>query len=267
MLSLSPKFRSKRSVATAVLSGGVLIALVTGCSPSTTVPIGATTTAVSTSTTTSQTKATWAPVMKSVQLGEAAKAYMEKVSVNITEGSIQSGFQVYGRINPPNKMDVAFHQNGANMAFYQQGLSAYGQMDGQWQQHAALSNINLYPEYAKLLQAVSKAKIPVFQLQPNQYVVDEFCNVYQATIPASLLSTLPGFSSTYHAANMSPVVYTFFVGQTSGELRQVNTSSEGSVTDVGSVQIQSNTILFNINKPGADITIDPTLYSSLLYQY
>lgn len=267
MLRLVHNLASRTSMVWSLLGALTVVAVATGCSPSTISPVGSTNNSIQQVTETGRTLSNRSAFHHAVQLGLQAQRYQEKVTVNISEGSILSGFTVYGRVNPPNRASVAFHQNGFNFAYYQQGLSAYGEQDGHWQQTQAIADLNLFPSYAALFDAMQAENLPMFKLQPPQYVVDEYCDVYQMTIPARLLKTLPSLASTYQPGNSSAVLYTFYIGQKDGELRQVVTSSEGAVTGVGSVGIQTDTILFAINQSGSTITIDPNLYSTLLYQY
>lgn len=262
-----PVRKEQRRFATLIcIAAGLSVGVISGCSPSTVQPLGSSTGPVAPSAT-AQTKSSWSSLLSAVDKGLQSRKYQEKITVNINEGSIQGGFTVYGRINPPNKVSVAFHQTGANTAFYQQGLSAYGEQSGHWEQSAAMPDLNLFPSYQRLVQSVQAEHVQVFKLATPQYVLDEYCDVYQAEIPAKLIGTLSELANMYRPQDMSPVLYTFYVGQSSGELRQVVTSSEGGVSGIGSIGIQTQTLIFAINQSGSEITIDPNLYNSLLYQY
>jgi hypothetical protein len=264
--------QSMRSRAGRQAVGSVLVSLsvvvgVTGCSPSTQVPVGGASTGVSLAPQLTS-NSTWTPLVKAINLGMHATMYQEKVAITVSQGSVSNGFTVYGRVNPPNKISISLHQNGYNFNFYQQGLSAFDEQDTHWQQTPARSELNLFPSYRRLVDAAERSgQVPIVQLKPAQYVVDEYCNVYQASIPATLIQPLNTLDSSYHQGDMTQVLYTFYVGQKDGQLRQVITSSVGSTTGVGSVLVQSNTILFAINQKGSAITLDPNLYSALLYQY
>jgi len=204
----------------------------------------------------------WKTIQAAVQLGMSENMYKIKSAVTLIQGSQHTGFSVYGSINVPDSAALSIHENNFNIAFYQQGLSAYAQDNARWSQTNAISNIGVYPVYSKLLQHIQTRSIPVYQ-EKDEYVVDEYCKVFRMIIPGEHVAQLSVWSSGITLPTLSQVQYTFFIGKKSGQLREVQTSSVGDLSQIGSVQVDSDTILFDIGNKIAKVQIPNDLVKTL----
>lgn len=201
-------------------------------------------------------------IQKAVQLGMSEKMYDIKSNVTTIQGSMHTDFSVYGSINEPNSASLNINENNFNISFYQQGLSAYALDNGRWTQTKVLSDMGVYPAYSKLLHSVQNQSIPVYQ-EKDQYVVNEYCKVFRMIVPRTLFAQLSVWGAGMKLPDISNVQYTFFIGKTSDQLREIQTRSVGDMSGIGSVQVNSDTILFNIGKKIAKVQIPSDLVKTL----
>ncbi|MCF8564730.1 hypothetical protein LLE49_08315 [Alicyclobacillus tolerans] len=207
----------------------------------------------------------WQKIYAAVQLGEQAKMYKVKSTVSVAQGPLHSNLSVYGSINEPDRAYVSFTEDNKMVQFYQQGQAAYEMGPSGWSQATPINDLNLYTSYAQLLSRGVHSTVPIYQL-PKAYVVDEYCNVYTANIPEQWLNSLPMWQNRIPANRSDPgneVQFVFYVGQKDGELREVQTSSVGSVSEAGPLVVNTDTILFSINSPLAKIQLPPNLIKAM----
>ncbi|MCL6548149.1 MAG: hypothetical protein K6T30_04475 [Alicyclobacillus sp.] len=207
--------------------------------------------------------ADWSAVEHAVQLGERSLVYKEKIAVQVSVGSIHSGFTVYGSVNAPDRASIGLHVNSDNFYFYQQGESAYAQTNLRWGQVPALSNLDVFPSFERLIQAARAAGVPVYREAQDEFVIDEYCAVYHASVPARLVPAFRDWGGV-SPGDMSDVSYTFYIGQKDGQLREVTSDSVGQVQDVGAMQIHSDLELFDLGQEQALVSIPKSLFGSLL---
>lgn len=205
----------------------------------------------------------WAPVADAVRLGLRSLVYKEKISVQVSVGSIQSGFSVYGSVNAPDRASIGLHVNSDNLNYYQQGRSAYAQENLRWGQVSALRDVDVFPSYARLVERSAGARVPILRSNEDQFVIDEYCAVYQARVPARLVPRFADWG-TVNPRDMSDVVYTFYIGRKDGQLREVTTDSVGQLQDVGAMEVHTDTQLFDLGREEALVTIPKSLFGSLL---
>ncbi len=201
-------------------------------------------------------------IQKAVRLGMSENMYKIKSDLTTVQGSLHTDFFVYGSIDTPNLASLNIHENNFNISFYQQGLSAYTFDNGRWSRTKAFPNIDVYPSYSKLLQLEQNQSIPVYE-EKDQYVVDEYCKVYRMIIPGKHVTQLSVLNTGTEFPAISNVQYTFFIGETSGQLREIQTSSVGDMSGVGAVQVNSDVILFDIGKKAAKVQIPSNLVKTL----
>lgn len=208
--------------------------------------------------------ADWGVIKRGVTISGESGLYMEKILVDVSQGTLHSDLSVYGAVNGATNTSLAFHENSRNMKYYQQNQSAYEQDNSQWSQVAPLRNVDVWPSYQALVDASSSGGIRLEMLHmAPRFVVDEYCDVYQAVIPPHFVPVVSQFGNA-GAANSSGVVYTFFVGQHDHAVREVSTQSVGAVENVGGVQITTDAVFFAIASNNALMQIPFDLYTSLL---
>lgn len=205
----------------------------------------------------------WNVIDDALAKGVEIHNYQIKTDESVITGSLHSDFSVYGSIDKPDIASISVHENNFNIQYYQQGMSAYAFDNGRWSQVAPLANVDLYQSYIHLVHSINQRKFPVYEEAVPQYVVDEYCNVYDVTLPGIDVEKLALWDNGEVFPNMSNVSFTLYIGQKSGQLREVETSSVGAIRTVGPVQVNSDTILFNVNKPGAKVHIPATLVKEL----
>ncbi|MCL6445741.1 MAG: hypothetical protein K6T83_20215 [Alicyclobacillus sp.] len=204
--------------------------------------------------------ASWQAVIQGARQDQQAGMYMVKMQVSTAQGSLHSGFSVYGSINLPDRAALSITDNGDSEGYFQQGKSAYTKADYRWQQVDPLPNLDLSGSYLKLASRAASAAVPLTKVQDHVFVVNEFCTVYQATVPASLVVRLAGQPLN---GEMSDVVYTFYVGNKSGYLLEVSTESVGASGEVGTMQVNSDTELFGFGKDTSQVKVPNDLFASL----
>jgi hypothetical protein len=205
----------------------------------------------------------WDAILAGAKSGMDARTFMFKSDVTLVQGPIHSSFSVYGAVNPPDKAQLGFTSATDYIQYYQQGKSAYYNKDnGHWLQTTALPQINPYASFFDLIESARANRIPLRKLD-RQYVVDEYCDVYQATIPSSSTRLQLNWIPAHLAAETGEVQYTFYVGEKDGLLRKVDTSSVSGLPDVGSMQCDSQTVIFDINQDIAKVKLPPDLVTQL----
>ncbi len=204
-------------------------------------------------------------LQQAVQLGEQSGKYKIKSDVQLLQGTIHTDFSVYGSVNLPDRVSVSFHENNFNVSFFQQGQSAYALGNSQWVQTNPISDLNVFPSYERLFQYILKSGIPVYQLD-STFDVDENCHVYQATVPGVAAATLSLWANGFGPEDLSPVKYTFFIGEKTHLLLEIQTQSVGAITGMGSIGVNSDTVLFSQGKPEAIIQIPNDLVKQLKNQ-
>lgn len=203
----------------------------------------------------------WQVIMGAVQHNEQAGMFKMKMTTSVAEGAIRSAFSMYGAFNPPERASFAMQVNDVTEQYYQQGTSAYAQTLAGWSQTHALPNVDAMASYQLLVSHATTDNIPVYRLK-DTYVLDEYCQVYEATVPATWLPPLLGWRQLKPSVD-AKVQYYFYVGKNDGALREVTTSSVGSVSSAGPVAVSSDTILFDIGKATAKVQFPVGLLTSL----
>lgn len=213
----------------------------------------------------------WAPLQTAIRRSAASTVFKIKSSVSLKDGSMHTHFSVYGTVNLPDKISVSLTENNFNISYFQQGKVAYADEQGIWKQTQSMQKFDAYQGYVELIQKAITNKLPLNQLN-RSYVVNEYCDVYQVTMPTGSVS-LPSFLADVSGASGAgsaqvsagePIQYTFFVGEKTGYLREVQTTSVSGVNEVGPVAADTDTTFFDIDKPNiAKITVPKTLVKQL----
>lgn len=203
----------------------------------------------------------WKAIANGVAHDEAAGMYRMKMNSSVAQGPVHSSFSMYGSFNPPDRAGFSLQVNNVSEQYYQQGTSAYVQTIGGWSQAQAMTNIDVFPSYQSLVSRAEQANIAVRQLK-QQYVLDEFCNVYAASLPAGWLQPLADWQQQV-PQNGGSVEYFFYIGQKDGALREVTTTSVGSVQDAGPVSISTDTVFWGIGKSTSKVQFPPSLLTSM----
>ncbi len=202
---------------------------------------------------------------RAVQLGEQSGKYKMKSNVQLLQGTIHTDFSVYGTINLPDRASLSFHENNFNISFYQQGQSAYSLANSQWTPASPISGIDVFPGYARLLAHVAESKTPIYQLK-DTYDVDEYCHVYQVSVPGQDVASLSMWGNGFKLNGISNVTYTFFVGIKDNLLIEVQTESVGAVSGIGGENVESDTVLYDQGKDIANISIPNNLVTQFQKQ-
>ncbi|QRF23739.1 hypothetical protein FY534_08735 [Alicyclobacillus sp. TC] len=200
----------------------------------------------------------WPIIQTAIQKGLQLHQYQIKASVNLVDNSINPSFTVYGSVEKPNEVSLGVHEGDTNIQFFQQGQSAFSFVNGHWAPSDPLPSPDVFQTYAKVLEGVEKMGTPVY-LQPQQYVVDEYCWVFTMIVPGVDVEKLATWDAGEVFPASSHVLMTVMVGKRSGQIREVETSSVGSISEVGPIQISTDTILFNLNKKYAKVNIPLSL--------
>ncbi|WP_206830824.1 hypothetical protein [Alicyclobacillus fructus] len=253
---------SRLSFAGLVLCAGLLA---TGCTPG----VQSVSIASGTATQVVSNQAPWSPLLNALDKSEAASMYKMQTAVNIQNGNLHTSFTVYGTIQQPDMASIQVHENNFNIAFYQQGEVAYQQDGTIWSPAQPVSNLNAYQTYRDVVEYAMAHHLRLVKMN-RTYVVDEYCDVYRVVVPNGIVS-LPLFLGGTAGANeaelsrhASEVAYVFYVGETSGYLRQVQTQSVAVVDSVGSLIMQTSTIFQDIdNAQLAKVQIPVSLVQQL----
>lgn len=204
----------------------------------------------------------WLTLQASAQAGARAQYYREQMSSTMVQGSLHSGFSLYGSLNPPDRVSLALQEGNTSTYYYQQGQVAYYEDNGRWSSTTPIANVNVFPSYEKIISQASAENIPLYQ-QKRTYVFDEYCNVYTSVLPAAMFTSLPAFGGTGSSRPTGQVAVTWYVGQTDHILRRVDTQSVGGVPDIGSMQVSTSTLVYDINSPIAKVSIPTALVKQL----
>ncbi|WP_062309076.1 hypothetical protein [Alicyclobacillus sendaiensis] len=252
----------RRTVLALALCAGLLA---TGCTPG----VQSVSIASGTATQVVSSHVSWAPLIRALNKSETASMYKLQTAVNIQNGNLHTSFTVYGTIQQPNMASIQVHENNFNIAFYQQGQVAYQQDGTIWSPAQPVSNLNAYEGYRDIVEYATAHHLPL-QKMNRTYVVDEYCDVYRVVVPNGVVSLpaflggVPGASSAELATHASEVAYVFYVGETSGYIRQIQTQSVGVVDSVGSLIMQTTTIFQDIdNAELAKVQIPVSLVQQL----
>lgn len=202
----------------------------------------------------------WSQIIQGAQAGEGLSAYKEQITSHLVQGSLQSTFSVYGSINPPDRTYLAIHEGNMNVDYYQQGQVAYYYDNGRWAQSTPVSNLDVFASYEAIARQASAQSIALYQTK-RQFIMDEYCDVYQSVIPAGMATTLPIWSVS--STDVGPMLMTWYVGQKDKVLREVDVQSVGSVPDVGSMEVKARTLLFDLNSKLAQVTLPKDLVKQL----
>ncbi|RIV29401.1 hypothetical protein D2Q93_00740 [Alicyclobacillaceae bacterium I2511] len=203
----------------------------------------------------------WQNILVAAKIGSSASMYKLKFDVSISQGGTSSDLTGYGNVQLPNRLWLMMVESGNSAQLYQQGSAAYAYDNGSWSQATPLKSVNLYQTYMSLIQAAQGQHIPLVQ-RNKQYVIDEYCSVYQAIIPSWLISShplWPGITDQEQGA----ALYTFYVGQQDHVLREVTTSSAVSQAPIGSMQVNSDLEMFGIGNSTSQVLLPPALINQL----
>ncbi|MFB5192481.1 hypothetical protein [Alicyclobacillus fastidiosus] len=252
-----------------VLGFGSMVAMLalaglTGCTPAVQAPSSG----AATAQTVIHTNVSWQPLSTAVDKSTTATMYKLESDVELKNGSMHTSYTVYGTVNLPDKASINIHENNFNISFYQQGQVAYADEASSWTQTQPMSNLGSYGSYQTLIQDAAAKQVSLIQLN-RTFVVDEYCNVYQFTMPnqsvalPGFLQQVPGAKSGDIGAN-EPIEYTFYVGQKTGYIREVQTDSVNPVDQMGPVATDTTTTFFDIDEPKvAAVQVPQTLVTQL----
>lgn len=204
----------------------------------------------------------WNAIRNAVVRTESAGRYKIKSSLDFEQGSIHTNYSVYGSINVPDRASLSLHENNFNVVYYQQGAVAYALDNGTWAKVDAISNLDVLPSYDRVLVTVDSSKVPLTK-GADAFVVNEYCDVYQATLPGDNVAQVALWDNHAHLPNIGEVQFTFYIGKKSHELREVDTSSVGTESDVGAILTKTNTVLFDIGSDIANVQIPTDLVKQL----
>lgn len=204
----------------------------------------------------------WSAILASVQKGTQLKKYQIKSKVEVVDNSLHPYYATYGSIQKPDKVSMSVHEGDFNIDFFQQGKSAFSFINGHWSVATPLSNPDVFPTYLQILEGVAKTGAPVY-LEPTQYIVDEYCTVYAVKVPAAAVEQLAEWDGGEVFSSSSPVLMTLMIGKRNDELREVQTTSVGSLPNIGPIELTSTTVLFNMNKKYADVTVPASLVKQM----
>jgi len=204
----------------------------------------------------------WTEVGGAVQRAAEAGRYKIKSSVDFQQGTIHTNYAVYGSVDAPDDASLSLHENNFNVEYYQQGQVAYAYDNGTWAQVPAIQDVDVFPSYIRVLSTVDQAATPIVQ-QPDVFVVDEFCHVFQATVPGRDVAGVALWGNSPVQPNIGAVQFTFYVGKSSHELREVDTASVGMEPGIGAILLHSNTVLFDLGSDIANVHIPNDLVKQL----
>lgn len=245
----------------------VLVAVVSGCGPSTEQAIAPPPGELQPLSQGQTASNGWGPVQQGVALGEKLQMYVVNTAATVVNGRAQSSFTLSGQVNLPDKALLTLSLDGQSDLYYQQGNAAYQSLNGKWMPSTPIGNVDVYTPYQKLVSAAVKAGIALREFS-QQYVIDEYCTVYEAQIPASLLATsgvsenLVGLTKTSATSAVTeqsgPILVAFYVGERTGVLREVAFTGATSGAD-RNLTVIANTEISNLNQPNATVNIPQTL--------
>ncbi|KRW91005.1 hypothetical protein SD51_11615 [Alicyclobacillus tengchongensis] len=251
----------------ATLTGTVVFcaALLVGCAPG----VQKASIASGTATTIVKPDVSFAPLVVALHKSEQAQEYKLLTTVTIQNANLKTSFTEYGTLQMPNMANIQVHENNFNIGLYQQGQVAYQQDGTVWSKTEPVANLDAYQGYADIIDKAMQDHLQLAQMD-RTYVVDEYCDVYRVIVPngvaglPTFLQQTAGTSIPSIASHSSPVEYIFYVGESSGYIRQVQTQSVNVVDAVGSLSIQTSTIFSDIdNAQLAQVQIPSSLVGQL----
>lgn len=214
------------------------------------------------------------PLKNAVLKSESANMYRIKSTVQEQDGTAHTNYSLYGYVNLPNRLSVQVHENSFNISFYQQGQVAYADELGTWTQSPSVAKLNAYQDYYELVSQVMALHTTLTQMN-KVYVDNEYCDVYRFDVtnpklsPPPFLESLAGVtgsavSTQLTGQNSTGIQYTFYVGQHSGYLREVQSQTINGVGGLGPIATSTDTTFFDINNSKlAKITVPNTLVKQL----
>lgn len=254
----------KRHIGLWLSMGTALALLVTGCSPSTQHAVTRTPGQLQSLSLGQPAQSGWTPLSAASVKGEQLQQYVVNTAASVMNGRDRNSLSISGQVNAPDKALLTISLNGLSGLFYQQGNAAFQSINGKWMASSPIGNVNLFPAYTKLINAAQSAGLTIEKF-PRQYVIDEYCAVYEASIPAALVKTsgvTESVGATTATGTSAPatgdVLFAFYVGQRTGVLREVayTTSSSSAQTNFTTTV---NTQFGDLNQPGAQVHIPQTL--------
>ncbi|GGI94964.1 hypothetical protein GCM10010885_00590 [Alicyclobacillus cellulosilyticus] len=244
-----------------MMCAGLMAGLLAGCAPTPGV--------MSMQASTEQTQASlvkdgWTVLRLAVARSRMVRLYKVKMDVDVAQGPLHSQFSVYGMVHAPDMALLSFHSLNSNTRFYQQGKVAYVQEYKRWSQTSPMFNLDAFAPYQHIMTWAQARGVSVFQL-PDTYVIDQYCHVYQATIPMAAERPLGLWNGAPIASGPSAaVLYTFYVGTKDGALHEVQTATVGAIAAVGAVEIDTDAMFFDFDNKDAEVKLPNDLFGQLV---
>lgn len=246
--------------------GSALMLLVTGCSPSTQHALTQTPGQLQSLSFGHPVSNGWTLLSAASVKGEQLQQYVVNTAASVVDGRDRNSLSISGEVNSPDRALLTISLNGLSGQFYQQGNAAFQSINGKWMASSPIGNVNLFPAYTKLINAAQNAGLKIEKF-PRQYVIDEYCIVYEASIPAAVVKT-SGVTATATAgatagtgistAATGNLLFAFYVGQRTGILREVAYTTSSSSAQTNFVTTV-NTEFGALNQPTAQVNIPQTL--------
>jgi hypothetical protein len=191
--------------------------------------------------------------------------YKVKETVTATVGRYHTVVSAYGTVNLPDRLQFSIVAGGNAYSLYQQGQSAFQLYHGGWAPAAPLASVDLYSSIASLITAAQKDHIPVYRAG-SSYVVDQYCDVFQADLPETLWSKLPDSpirTKAFLDVHAGTVEVQFAVGRDDHCIREISTVSVGSVPNRGPAEVETDVVFSALNSDVARLTIPAPLAHAL----
>ncbi|MCL6637611.1 MAG: hypothetical protein K6T26_06665 [Alicyclobacillus sp.] len=241
----------------------------------------------------------WSLLQDAASRSEQTGMYKVKVDVESQLGAIRSSLTGYGAVNLPKRVSLDVLAENDDLYYYQQGESAYARDDGHWAPAPALPQVDAFAAYQRVLTKGAQLQVPLLKL-PQVFVNDEYCDVYQASVPVQALwpdltftpdSDPPagqpsaghrepayqektsnpfvapgGVSQTATLDRHQPplsVLYTFYVGQRDHLLRRVDSQSWSAIPQMGVLEIDASSVFFEMGQASARIQLPKDLVRQL----
>lgn len=204
---------------------------------------------------------TWQSIAQAAQAGMQIQYYKEQLTASMSQGSLHSNYSLYGSLNPPDGAYLTLREGNTSLDYYQHGQVAYYLDNGRWSATPDIPNVNVYSSYEQLIGRAGQAGVPLYQ-QKRAYVFDEYCDVYTSVLPAGMVSALPSMDSV-KTDKLGPVAVTWYVGQSDNLLRRVDMQTVGGISDIGEMQLNTSTLIFDINSPVAKVSVPKDLVKQL----
>ncbi|MCL6593894.1 MAG: hypothetical protein K6T31_07955 [Alicyclobacillus sp.] len=207
----------------------------------------------------------WAVLQDAASRSEQTDMYKVKVDVESQLGAIRSSLTGYGAVNLPQRVSLDVLAENDDLYYYQQGESAYARDDGHWAPAPALPQVDAFAAYQRVLTTGARLQIPLIKL-PQVFVNDEYCDVYQASVPVQALwpdlAGVPG-GAPASGQQPAPVLYTFYVGQRDHLLRRVDSQSWTAVPPLGVLEVDASSVFFEMGQASARIQLPKDLVRQL----